>query len=282
VGQEATVVQLGSRANYRPDLDQLARSQLATARSLKGMSRGEFAGLLSTMTGWPVSEESIKAWETNATPPGAVVVAAELIVRQAGTGVGEGQPRDALSEIVGNQFADVTGVYPSRSEFQAKVSVADLFDDAREIRACGLSLNMLCQTYADTRLLEIIEGGATLRCLFLEPYGRFIKQREQEEGYPEGQLSALTALNLSIMKRVADRLSAEAAPRLRYAVYDEPLHFNIFLIDGQLCVAQPYLPQTRGVDSPTFLVRKRPSTGGLFRTFEQVFNALWERNGEGT
>ncbi|MFI1394575.1 DUF5919 domain-containing protein [Streptomyces sp. NPDC020681] len=92
------------------------------------------------------------------------------------------------------------------------------------------------------------------------------------------QDGALTALNLTILQdRVVERLSPEAAQRIEFGVYDEPIRFNITLIDSQLCVAQPYLPQTRVVDSPTFLVRKRRTTGGLFPTFDQIFTTLWER-----
>ncbi|MFI1472474.1 DUF5919 domain-containing protein, partial [Streptomyces wuyuanensis] len=102
--------------------------------------------------------------------------------------------------------------------------------------------------------------------------------RETEEGYPEGRLSALTAMNLTIMEeRVAGRLSPEAVKRLQIGVYDEPIRFNILLIDSQLCVAQPYLPEVRGVDSPTLLIRKRRAVGGLYSTFDQIYSSLWER-----
>lgn len=74
-----------------------------------------------------------------------------------------------------------------------------------------------------------------------------------------------------------ERLSLEAAQRIEFGVYDEPIRFNVTLIDGQLCVAQPYLPQTRGVDSPTFLVRKRRVADGLYPTFDQIFTTPWDR-----
>ncbi|MEV4917835.1 DUF5919 domain-containing protein [Streptomyces tirandamycinicus] len=276
--KSGTVVSLHGRASYRPDLAELARNQLAAARTAKGLSPAEFAELLSTMLDWNVSPEALESWETTATPPGDVLVAAELIVRQSAPGLTDGEPRDALTQIVGDQFADLAGVYASRSEFQAKVSASELLDDAKHIRMSGLSLNLLCQSYSEARLRQIVEDGTTLKALFLKPYGHFIAEREHEEGYPEGRLSALTAMNLTILQeRVVERLSPEAAQRIEFGVYDEPIRFNITLIDGQLCVAQPYLPQTRGVDSPTFLVRKRRVAGGLYPTFDQIFTTLWER-----
>lgn len=274
---DAAVVSLHAHASYRPDLGQLARNQLAAARAAKSLSHSEFAALLGTMLGWPVGAEAVEAWETTAVPPGDVLVAAELLVRQGPpAALTDEGARDALTQIVGDRFADLAYVYTSRAELQAELPVTELFDTASDIRACGLSLNMLCQTIADGRLREIIEEGTTLRCLFLKPYGRFIAEREAEEGYPEGRLSALTAMNLTIMQeRVAARLSPEASERLQIGVYDSPIRFNIFLID-QLCVAQPYLPEVRGVDSPTLLIRKRRPSGGLYATFDQVFSSLWE------
>ncbi|MFD7757895.1 DUF5919 domain-containing protein [Streptomyces sp. NPDC059757] len=273
---DAEVVSLHGRTSYRPDLGQLARNQLAAARIAKGMPSHEFAALLATMLGWPVRAEQVDAWEKSAVPPGDVLVAAELLVRQASPAMGD--RADALTQIIGDNFADLVGVYASRSEFQAKVPPTELLDSAHDVRAVGLSLNMLCQTYSEARLRDIIEAGTTVTCLFLKPYGRFIAQREQEEGYPEGRLSALTAMNLTIMEeRVAGRLSAEAVRRLRIGVYDEPIRFNVLLVDSQLCVAQPYLPEVRGVDSPTLLIRKRRTAGGLYATFDQMFASLWER-----
>ncbi|MFJ6528058.1 DUF4062 domain-containing protein [Streptomyces longwoodensis] len=211
-------------------------------------------------------------------PPDDVLVAAEILLRQSGVGLPDSDSREALTHIVGGQFADLVGVYASRSDFQAKVPASELFDEAQDIRASGLSLNLLCQLYSDFRLRQIIEGGTTLKCLFLKPYGRCILAREREEHYPEGHLSTLTAMNLRILQeRVAAKLTAEAAGRIEINVYDEPIRFNICLIDWQLCVVQPYLPESRGVDSPTFLIRKRADVSGLYQTFDQLFSALWER-----
>ncbi|MEE1741191.1 DUF5919 domain-containing protein [Streptomyces sp. BE147] len=275
--ESAAVVPLHGRT-YRPDFQSLARGQFARAREAKGMSHEAFAELLTTMLGWPVGPDTVKLWETKSVPPGDALAAAELIVRQTPPTLTDVDPQDALTQIVGDQFADLSAVFASRSEFQAKFPTSELLDNAREIRACGLSLNMLCQTYSEARLREIIENGTTLRCLFLDPEGRFIAEREKEEGYPEGRLSALTAMNLTILQeRVLQRLSPEAQGRCEIGVYDEPIRFSVLLLDGQLCVAQPYLPDVRGIDSLTLVIRKRRVSGGLYAAFEQVFSSLWER-----
>jgi hypothetical protein len=66
--------------------------------------------------------------------------------------------------------------------------------------------------------------------------------------------------------------------RLRLAVYDETIRFNLILSGETTCVAQPYLPRARGVDSPTMLIQATSAPGGLFGVFEQVYAALAERS----
>jgi hypothetical protein len=183
-----------------------------------------------------------------------------------------------VGQIVGDRFSDVTAVFATRSEFASNMPSHELLDEAQSVRAVGLSLNLICQQYAEPKLRENIEAGATYRCLFLAPGGQAIKAREAEEGYPPGHLSALTELNIqTLVTRVRNRLSEEARGRLEVRTYDETIRFNILLIDDSTCVFQPYLPESRGLDSPTFLAVRRWPTAGLYPMFDQVFTSLWER-----
>ncbi|MCW2871289.1 DUF5919 domain-containing protein [Actinacidiphila oryziradicis] len=276
--KNASLISLQGRTSYRPDVAALARNQIAAAREASNLSFGEFADLLSSILSWPVTAEAVEAWERSTVPPGDVLVAVGLIGHSSAKMSTESQSNDPLGNLISAQFSDVTAVYSSRSEFLAKVPISEVFGEANEVKAAGLSLNLICQHYSDGAIKEMIEEGRTFKCLFLKPYGQYIKEREREEGFPSGQLSALTALNIMTLKeRVLPRLSSEAQQRLEIAVYDEPIRFNIILADQGLCIAQPYLPETRGVDSPTFMIRKRWANGGLHQTFEQVFNSLWER-----
>ena len=117
-----------------------------------------------------------------------------------------------------------------------------MFDEARDVRAVGLSLNLICQQYPDQRLYRLVENGAELHCLFLDPDGEAIQVREREEGYTDHHLVMLTKLNIEVLSRLRDRLPGSAKGRLSLAVYDETIRFGIVLIDGETCVAQPYLP----------------------------------------
>jgi hypothetical protein len=272
------LIDLSGRSNYRPDIAALARNQVAAARANLGLTSSEFAEMLTTLVGWPVTPEAAESWELSTVPPGDVLVAAGLMTHSAPLGSVEPYSPDLLGQLIGDRFSDVAAVFASRSEFTSSMPPHTLLDGAQEVRAAGLSLNLICQQYSDQRLRQMITEGACLRCLFLDPGGTAIKAREQEEGYPPGHLSALTSLNMQILQqRVRDRLRPSAQKRLEIATYDETIRFNIILIDDQTCIMQPYLPETRGVDSPTFLIQRRWPAAGLFSTFDQLFSSLWER-----
>ena len=184
--------------------------------------------------------------------------------------------RDEIDQALTEQFADVEAIYASRSEFTSKMPPHALFDCATDIRAAGLSLNLICQQYADTELAQLVQNGARLRLLFLDPAGNAIRQREDEEGHMAGHLGALTTLNLQGVLRVRDRLPAELRDRVEVATYDQTIRVNITLINDALCIAQPYLPHARGVESPTMVIKKRWPDRGLYSVFERTFDELWD------
>ncbi|GAA1630342.1 DUF5919 domain-containing protein [Actinoplanes couchii] len=194
----------------------------------------------------------------------------------ATSGVSAGPHLQALADDVSaERFADVEAVYPSRSEFTSSMPPHALFDGATAVRAAGLSLNLICQQYADSRLAKLAEDGARLRLLFLDPAGTAIRQRELEEGMTAGTLGALTVLNLQGVLRVRDRLPADIRDRIEVATYDQTISVNITLINDSLCIAQQYLPYARGVESPTMVIRKRWTAAGLYHVYERTFDELW-------
>ncbi len=186
------------------------------------------------------------------------------------------QGADGLPASAG--VADVAAVFASRSEFAASIEPRALFDGASRIRACGLSLNLICQQVPDQQLRRMLAEGTQIACLFLDPDGEAIKAREREEEYTAGHLAGLNNINIQVMTRLRDHLPPEARERLHLGVYDETIRFNIILVDDQTCVAQPYLPRARGIDSPTLLMRRNAIPGGLYPVFEQVYDAIAERS----
>jgi hypothetical protein len=150
-----------------------------------------------------------------------------------------------------------------------------LFEGAEEICAVGLSLNLLCQQYSGSRLYDIVRRGAKIRCAFLDPHGKGTKDREAEEGYPSGHLSTLTQLNMDVVLKIRDQLPDSAKERMAVVVYDQTIRYNVVIIDSRTCIMQPYMPDARGVDSPTFVIERQPGGGGLFDTFSEFFESRW-------
>src|SRR5262245_45074511 len=221
---ESNVVDLSSRAGYRPDMAAMARAQVASAREALGLTTNEFAAVLSPLLGWAPSAGVIGNWETTATPPGDVLIAASIVSRAAPLTPDELDTDDLIHQLVGNRYADVEAVFPARSAFMAAMPPQALFAGATSIDAVGLSLNLLCQQFSDQDMRTLIEGGTTAHCLFLEPHGTAIAAREDEEGYPRGHLSALTEMNRQILQqRVRQRLPDDARARLRIATYDQTI-----------------------------------------------------------
>lgn len=174
--------------------------------------------------------------------------------------------------------ADVAAVFASRSQFADAADPLALIQSASRIRAAGLSLNLICQQLPDQQLIRQLTDGTQLTCLFLDPAGEAIGAREREEEYQPGFLADLTRLNIQVMTRLRDLLPDAAQERLRLAVYDETIRFNILLFNSTTAVVQPYLPQARGIESPTLLLRRTSGLGGLYPVFEQVYDAIAERS----
>jgi hypothetical protein len=271
---DGRIVQLAGRKAYRPDLGALAREQVAQARLALGLTPAEFAEMLGPLLGWSPTAETVESWETNAVPPGDVMVAAELATASRPRAAGD-RRSDVVDRLTAERYADVTEVYGTRSEFSASLPPDRLLDGATHVRAMGLSLNLLCQHYSDRQWQTLVEEGAKVQALFLEPSGDSIQAREREEGFPRGHLSALTALNIQTLIRVRKRLPEEFQSAIEIATYDRTLRFNLLFVDDEICVAQPYLVDARGIDSPTFIIKRRWPTAGLYPLFEHAFKSTW-------
>jgi hypothetical protein len=200
--------------------------------------------------------------------------AAELF--EQWTGIAPPNPRSA-TPLPNASLNDVVAIYTTRAEFIHEHPPHTLLDNATEIRAAGLSLNMLCQQYPDQNLLTLLERGGAIECLFLDPEGESIRSREREEGHSDGTLARLTKINIGTMERLRERLTPAAQERMRIRTYEDTIRFNITLIDGETGIVQAYLPAMRGVDNPTFVTRRHPVHRGLYDVFRDVYESLWEK-----
>ncbi|UPK76405.1 DUF5919 domain-containing protein [Nocardioidaceae bacterium SCSIO 66511] len=277
---DGKVHRITDHGSYKPDVASLARRQLASARRALNLSADEFAKVLAPVIKWTPSAEVIESWESSATPPGDVLVAAGILTSGASSaGATNSRDDDLVGQLMTERYSDVAAVYPSRAEFANAMPPDSFLSGASDIAIAGLSLNLICQQYTDHQIRELVENGTRLRALFLEPESDAMRARELEEGYHDpGKLSLLTTMNMEILQqRVYDQLSNDARPRMQIATYSETIRFNLIIVDDELCIAQPYLPATRGVDAPTFVIKRQWATGGMFGVFQQMLDHLWDR-----
>ncbi|MGW3276711.1 DUF5919 domain-containing protein [Nocardia rhamnosiphila] len=187
-----------------------------------------------------------------------------------------GVSRQVALQPVRQQAGEVEAVYRNRADFVRDMPPQQIFRSAHTIDMVGISLNLLCQQCSDTDVIQLLESGTEIRCLFLDPAGDSIRAREAEEGHAPDTLSDLTSLNIRTLERIIGRTRLSMPGSILIRTFDESPRFNLAIIDTELCVMQPYLPQGRGVESPTFVMRKSGESA-VFDTFAGVFDTLWTR-----
>ncbi|MEU6564798.1 DUF5919 domain-containing protein [Nocardia nova] len=175
--------------------------------------------------------------------------------------------------------SDIESVFARRADFLRVSPPQKLFRNAQTIDLAGLSLNILCQQCSDSEVLRMMREGTRIRCLFLDPGGLNIAEREREEGHLPGALSGLTRLNIHMLQRVKSSWTSTMNGQIEIRVYDAPVRLNICIVDSEVCIMQPYLPFARGLESPTFVSRRR-GLDGTFQTFAEVFEEMWRKGTE--
>jgi transcriptional regulator with XRE-family HTH domain len=289
--------------------EQAVRALLAQARQKAGGGNALALALRDAGVGperGAYSESAVSNWIKGRTrPPADVVFAAASIyglsidsavsgkdeANGATTGDGSDLARmqaniDHLADLVRQgtnssesaKVQDVTAVYSTRSEAHAAEPMLRMVAGAQLVDVMGLSLNGLCQGISDVTLAELIEGGLTLRAMFLDPDSSATASREQEEGHPPDLLADLTRTNMLALDRVRGRLSEEARERLQVRTYLGPLRFNLLVADQRRAHVQWYLPGPRGINSPTLVLESKDRyPHGLFPVFETVFAETWAK-----
>jgi hypothetical protein len=277
-----TVLRAALQARHLQEYRAFCRRYQAVARSLEG-DRASQPPSKATFYRWlsgtgPTAPHPDHCRVLEAMFPGRTV--SDLLSRWDGTSplpalAAKWAPSPDRKEPNTSHFADLSAAFTTRSEFIEQMPPRSVFDRAAVIQASGLSLNLLCQHYGDSRLRNLVHGGTRIQALFLDPDGAATRDREREEGHPPGALAALTRLNIGMLKRIRDEQPEADKQRLELRTYDETIRFNITIVDERQCIAQPYLPRLRGVDSPTFVVTRRGDEAGMFATFGHVFEDLW-------
>lgn len=168
------VVDLRARRGYRPDVESLACSKVATARKQAGLSIEAFAAALGPILGWLPAPDLVRTWESTVAPPGQVVIACEVVMSRASGA----EPENGSDEVTsaaceaeaeqswllaepGPQSVDTLWDGALEIARAANRSALDMFSASRQIRCDALTLAK--QTHRPESLsdLYVIAGQAT-------------------------------------------------------------------------------------------------------------------------
>jgi hypothetical protein len=168
------VVDLLARRRYRPDVESLACSKVATARKRAGLSVEAFAAALEPILGWLPAPDLVRTWESTVAPPGQVVIACEVVLSR----VAGAEPESGSDEVAsaaceaeaerswllaepGPQSVDALWDGALEIARAANRSALDIFSASRRIHCDALTLAK--QTHRPGALsdLYVIAGQAT-------------------------------------------------------------------------------------------------------------------------
>lgn len=170
----ADVVDLRGRRGYRPDVESLACSKVATARKQTGLSVAAFAAALEPLLGWSPAADLVRTWESAVPPPGQVIIACEVLASR----MTRSEPENDADEVTsaareaeaeqswllaepGPQSIDSLWDGSLEVARAANRSALDTFDACHLIR--GNALRLAKQTHKPGALsdLYVITGQAT-------------------------------------------------------------------------------------------------------------------------
>lgn len=199
-------------------------------------------------------------------------------------------PADAVEQLVGDRFTDVTAVHPDRARLQRHLPPEELFTGARRLDAVGIGLGLLVQNYPGRRMIRLADSGCRLRLLFLNPASGAMRRRERELGLKRGELSRAVETGILHVRRVRSRVRDPQAFAIH--VFDEIPRFSAYFVDGDgpdgIAVVQSYLRRSRGMDTPALVLRRpgrdvvRAAAGAgeaelsLFEAYAEEFESVWE------
>ena len=121
------LVDLTSRAKYRPDVVGLACGKVAATRAQLGLSEAEFAVELSRLLSWEPSADVVRSWERAAAPPpGDVIAACAILAPSAASG-------DASMDDIAIAAAEVDADRLNLLAEPASVAISSLWDEVARL-----------------------------------------------------------------------------------------------------------------------------------------------------
>jgi hypothetical protein len=280
------VVGVWQRSWYRPDLGALARHQIASAREKLGLSHAQFADILESLLGWQPSPEVVESWETIATPPGDVVLAAGLAAQSVprdivAVALSKGAERvvELLSAVIGDLeritgSPDVVRTFSMRGLITRPEWNGIIRGSHTHIWLYGMAeMGYASDDEVPSILRVAASKGCDIRVLLLDPTYTGITDIDQDEGNPPGTLSVRVRAALARF----ERMRAACDGHMHIRLFSSAPNLSIVRGDNRMFVT-PYMRFFIGSNSPTFDLKD--SGGSLFDRYTRHFENVWKLAGE--
>jgi transcriptional regulator with XRE-family HTH domain len=282
------VIGLHQRMGYRPDLAALARHQITTAREKLGLTHEQFADRLGRLLSWRPSAEIVASWETDATPPGDVILAAG-IASQGGRDILPiplTQATERVMDLVDALCVDIERIagapdvvraYAMRGLI-ARPEWNKLIRGSRQhLWLYGMAeMGYAIDDQVPGIIAEAAAAGCEVRVLLLDPEYPATADIDLDEGNPAGTLAP--RIRASLARFHVIRQNAGDLVQLR--VYNAAPTVSIIRGDGRMLVT-PYMRFFAGSNSPTFELADTPE-GRTFDRYARHFENMWAQAKEWT
>jgi len=125
---------------------------------------------------------------------------------------------------------------------------------ARSIDVIGVANEMVTTDVDEGCFEEFFKRGGHMRVMFVDPDGEAVKERERQERWPAGRLSAKSRTNIAHLGQY-NRYARSGALQIR--VYEHAPTVNMVIVDGSWVLAHHYGWSAHGTATPTLEINAR-------------------------
>lgn len=172
-------------------------------------------------------------------------------------------------------------IYNNRKVEKRMMRLNDKLRSAQTIHAVGLGLyefttNATIDFYKDF----LIKRKGNLKLLFLNPDGKEIVKRNNNEDREESALSQIVNSNIKDLHEILKECYEDnplCIQNIDIRTYDRPLQLNAIFIDYETIFVQHYGEKSRGAEAPSFQICKALDEH-VFNWYLNEFNYLIENH----
>ncbi len=179
------------------------------------------------------------------------------------------EQKNRLGEV---SFTEISKTYMTRKEMMVDVSYKKLIENAKNIRAVGISNSDIMRKLEYSVFKNIIGRGGEIKLAFLKPTGQYNLLREHEEGLKRGRIRSATEYNLNIARDIYEELTDFQRASFKVYLYDRCPRVNIVLADN-VALLQYYDSFNRGMYNPGFFIKKETNKD-MYNYCEKKFEEI--------